>query len=287
MKRSLFIAIAAAAVACVFTPVSPAAVGTQIVQIRAGGFVPREVVVPQNTYVVWINMDKVDRQIASDTGIFQSPVLKPGERFRQSFPARGTYSYRGLMKPHTAVVTVRRTASQSVTAAVSQRWVTYGRSIEVTGNISSGRGGQVVRVFITPYGGLQQMKRVATEGDGTWSFRYRPTVRTEVYAESGGLLSTSAPIVYVRPRLILRVRNAGIGQFTLRVRAGVSYAGKLAYLQRGVGNRWRILTRARVGSSGAVRFRASLPRGATRLRVTMPPAPGYLRGFSNVVTINR
>lgn len=287
MKRLLFITSAVAALTLVAAPVGSAAVATQIVQIRAGGFVPRDVVVPQDTDVVWINMDKVSRQIASDTGIFQSPVLKPGERFRQSFPARGTYSYRGLIKPHTAVVTVRRTASRGITAAVSRRWVTYGESTEVTGNVSSGRGGQVVRVFITPYGGLQQLKRVVTEGDGTWSFRYRPSVRTEIYAEAGGVLSRSAPIVYVRPRLTLRVMNARLGQFTLRARAGATYAGKLAYLQRRVGNRWRIVTRARLGRNGAVRFRASLPRGTTRVRVTMPPAPGYLRGFSNVLTVDR
>jgi plastocyanin len=287
MKRLLLIMSSAAALSCIAAPASSAAVGTQIVQIRANGFVPRDVVVPQDANVVWVNMDKVDRQIASDTGVFQSPVLKPGQRYEQSFPARGTYSYRGLMKPHAAVVTVRRTASRAVTAAVSKRWVTYGQTIQVTGNVSSGRGGQVVRVFMTPYAGLQQMKRVLTEAGGTWSFRYRPSVRTEIYAEAGGVLSRSAPLVYVRPKLTLAVRNGRLGQFSLRARAGASYAGKLAYLQRRVGSRWRIVRRARVGDNGAVRFRASLPRGTMRLRVTMPPAPGYLRGFSNVVTVNR
>jgi plastocyanin len=287
MKRLLLITVGVAALAIAVAPVAAAAVSAQIVQIRASGFVPRDVVVPQDTDVVWVNMDSVDRQIASDTGIFQSPVLKPGQRFRQSFPARGTYSYRGLIKPQAAIVTVRRVASRAVTAAVSRRWVTYGERIEVTGNVSSGQGGRVVRVFVTPYGGLQQMRRVVTDSDGTWSFRYRPTVRTEVYAEAGGLISRSAPIVYVRPRLILGVRNGRIGRFMLRARAGASYAGKLAYLQRRVGSGWIIVTRARFGRSGAVRFRASLPRGTTQLRTTVPPAPGYLRGFSNIVTIHR
>jgi plastocyanin len=287
MKRLLFTVVAAAALFATSVPTAVAAVRTQLVQITANGFVPRDVVVPQNTDVVWVNMDKTDRQIASDTGIFGSPVLKPGQRFRYAFPTAGTYSYAGQLKPQRAVVTVRRVASRAVTAAVSRRWVTYGESVEVTGNVSSGRGGQVVRVFVTPYGGLQQMRRVVTEGDGGWSFRLRPNVRTEIYAEAGGLISQVAPIVYVRPRLTLTVRNGRIGQFTLRARSGESYAGKLAYLQRRVGNRWRTITRARIGKNGAVRFRASLPRGTSRLRATMPPAPGYLRGFSNVTTVTR
>jgi plastocyanin len=287
MKRLLFALVATVAVVTVVAPTAAAAVRAQVVQITARGFVPRDVVVPQATDVVWVNMDKTERMVMSDTGIFGSRLLKPGERFRWVFPAAGTYSYRGMIKPQTAVVTVRRVASRGVTAAVSRRWVTYGEAVEVTGNVSSGRGGQVVRVFVTPYGGLQQMRRVVTEGDGSWSFRIRPRVRTEVYAEFGGLISRVAPIVYVRPRLTLRVRNAGIGQFVLRTGAAESYAGKLAYLQRRVGNRWRTVTRTRIGKNGAVRFRAALPGGTTRLRVTMPPAPGYLRGFSNVLTVRR
>jgi hypothetical protein len=285
MQRLFVCLLALGVLAFAIAPAAAAAVRSQVVQITAAGMIPRDVVVPQDTDIVWVNMDKTARQVASDTGVFASPVLKPGERFRYSFPAAGTYSYSGKLKPQAGIVTVRRVASRAVTAAVSRRWVTFGQTVEVTGGISSGRGGQVVRVFITPYGGLQELRRVVTELDGTWSFRYRPTARTEIYAEYGELISRSAPLVYVRPKLTLRVRNARIGQFTLHARAGTSYAGKLAYLQRRVGNRWKTIRRARLGGNGSVRFRAVVPPRTTRLRVTMPPAPGYLRGYSNVIAV--
>jgi plastocyanin len=288
MKRLIFLAIAFAVISLAFAPTGMAAVRTQIVHITAKGFIPRDVIAPRGTEVIWINNDTVDRKIVSDTNIFSSPVLKPGAEFRFRFPVRGTYSYRGELKPeHRAVVSVMRSTAHGVRAAVSRRWVTFGQSVEVTGGISSARGGEIVRVFITPYEGLQQMKRVATRPDGTWRFRYRPKVRTEFYAEHGGLLSRSVPLVYVRPRLTLTVRNASIGQFVARARAAESYAGKLVYLQRRIGNRWRIVTRARLGTNGAVRFRATLPLGTHRLRITTPPSPGYLRGFSSVVTVRR
>jgi hypothetical protein len=288
MKRLILLVIAFAAISVVSTPAAAAAVRTQIVHITAKGFVPRDVIAPRGVEVIWINNDTVDRRIASDTNVFSSPVLKPGEEFRFRFPVRGTYSYRDEVKTdQRAIVTVMRSTAHGVRVAVSRRWVTFGQSVAVTGGISSGRQGEVVRVFITPYGGLQQMKRIATKADGTWSFRYRPRVRTEVYASHGGLLSSSGPFVYVRPRLTLGVRNARIGQFVARARAGESYAGKLVYLQRRVGNRWRIVTRARLGANGAVRFRGAVPRGTHRLRITTPPSPGYLRGFSTVVTVRR
>jgi plastocyanin len=283
MKRLFALLVAVGALA-----LTPAAWAGQVVQIMPSGFVPDTVTIPADDTITWTNKDTVARQVVADAGAFKSPLWKPGESYTYNFPAAGTYTYRGALKPdQRGAVNVRRVESRAVTIGVSRRVVTHGQTVELAGSISSAEGGKEIRVLMTPYRGVQTAKSVVTEADGTWRLMVRPTVRTEYLVEFGSLVSRSAPIVYVRPNLTLRVRNARIGQFVAAARPGRAYAGKFVHLQRRIGNRWRTIDVARLGRNGAVRFRSLVPRGRQVLRLTSRPAPGYLAGFSKQVTYRR
>jgi plastocyanin len=261
---------------------APGAWAGPVVQIMPSGFVPDTVTIPADDTITWTNKDTVARQVVADAGAFKSPLLKPGESYTYNFPAAGTYSYRGAVKPdQRGSITVRRTVSRSVTIGVSRRVVTSGQLIELAGSISSAEGGKEVRVVMTPYRGVQTATTVITEPDGTWSLRVRPTIRTEYFVEFGSLASRSAPIVYVRPKVSLRVRN---GRFIAAVGPAAVFGRKLVQLQRRSGNRWRTIDVVRTARNGVARFRSPVPRGRQVLRLTVRPAPGYLAGFSNRLT---
>jgi plastocyanin len=285
MKRLFALALAVVVGALV---AAPGAWAGPVVQIMPNGFVPDAVTIPSDDSVTWTNKDTVPRQVVADAGAFRSPMLKPGESFTYMFPVAGTYSYRGAIKPaQRGAVTVRRVESRAVTIGASRRVVTHGGAVELAGSISSGEGGKEIRVLITPYRGVQTARSVITEPDGTWKLSVRPSIRTEYFVEFGSLISRSAPIVYVRPRLTLRVRNARSGQFVATARPGKAYAGKRVQLQRLIRNRWRTIDVARLGRNGAVRFRAAVPRGRQVLRLMSRPAPGYVAGYSSRVSHRR
>jgi plastocyanin len=283
MKRLIALAVAVGALTA-----APGAWAGPVVQIMPNGFVPNAVTIPSDDTITWTNKDTVARQVVADAGSFRSPLLKPGESYTYNFPAAGTYSYRGAVKPdQRGVVTVRKVESRAVTVGVSRRVVTHGGTVELAGSISSAEGGKEIRVIMTPYRGVQTATSVVTEADGTWKLRVRPSIRTEYFVEFGSLVSQSAPIVYVRPNLKLRIRNARIGQFVATAAPGKAFARKLVHLQRRIGNRWRTIDVARLGKNGAVRFRSAVPGRRQVLRLMIRPAPGYLAGYSNRVTYRR
>ena len=283
MKRLIALAVAVGALTA-----APGAWAGPVVQIMPNGFVPNAVTIPSDDTITWTNKDTVARQVVADAGSFKSPLLKPGESFTYNFPAAGTYSYRGAVKPdQRGVVTVRRVESRAVTVGVSRRVVTHGGTVELAGSISSAEGGKEIRVIMTPYRGVQTARSVITEADGTWKLTVKPSIRTEYFVEFGSLVSQTAPIVYVRPNLKLRILNARIGQFVATATPGKAFARKLVHLQRRIGNRWRTIDVARLGKAGAVRFRSTVPGRRQVLRLMIRPAPGYLAGYSNRVTYRR
>jgi plastocyanin len=283
MKRLIALTVAVGALVA-----APGAWAGQVVQIMPTGFTPNTVTLPSDDSVTWTNKDTVARQVVADAGSFRSPLLKPGESYTYNFPVAGTYSYRGGVKTdQRGSINVRRVESRAVTIGVSRRVVTHGQTVELAGSISSGEGGKQVRILMTPYRGIQTAQTVITEADGTWTLRVKPTIRTEYFVEFGSLVSRSAPIVYVRPNLKLRIRNARIGQFVASAAPAGVFGRKLVHLQRRIGNRWRTIDVARLGRNGAVRFRAAVPGRRQVLRLMVRPAPGFLAGYSKSVTYRR
>lgn len=281
MRKLLLLALVPLALATA----APATAATAV-SITSSGFDPAQVTIGASDTVTWTNNDAVKRQVVADGGAFTSPVLLPTQSWSFRFPQAGAFPYHDQLKTaQKGTVNVRPTGGRSVTITSTQRAVTLGSSLELSGSISAGAGQQVI-VVAKPYQGIETRTPVLTESDGDWSLRVRPRIRTEYHAEWGQTMSAQSPVVYVRPAVQLRVLNAKTGRFSTKVTALRSYRGKLVTLQRLSGSTWVKVKRVRLGVGSAARFTARLPRTA-RIRVLVPTAPGYLQGFSRTALVRR
>lgn len=269
--------------------VAAPAQAAQAVSITPSAFEPAQATVASGETVTWTNNDAVSRQVVADGGAFSSPPIPPGQTYSFRFSRPGTFAYhertKTMMKGTVVVRSV--SAGRSVTISASVRSTVLGGSVELSGNTSGGpAGGQQVVIVAKPYRGAETRTAVTTESNGDWSLRVRPMIRTEYQVEWGNTVSSNAPIVYVRPRVQLRVLNRMAGRLYVKVTALTSYRGKLVTLQRLSGSSWVKVRRARIGTGSVVRFTARLPQTA-RIRVLVPSAPGYLQGASGTVLVRR
>lgn len=261
----------------------------EAISITASGFEPARATIASGETVTWTNNDAVSRQVIADGGAFSSPPIAPSSTYSFRFTRVGTFAYHERTKTSMkgAVVVRNVGAGRSVSISASVRTTVLGGSVELSGNVSGGpAGGQQVVVVAKPYRGAETRTAVTTEFDGEWSLRVRPRIRTEYQVEWGNAVSPNAPIVYVRPRVQLRVLNRMTGRLYVKVTALTSYRGKLLTLQRLSGSSWAKVRRARIGAGSVARFTARLPRTA-RIRVLVPSAPGYLQGSSGTVLVRR
>jgi plastocyanin len=269
--------------------VAAPAQAAEAISITTSGFEPAQATIANGETVTWTNTDTVSRQVVADGGAFNSPPIAPGSTWSFRFTRVGTFAYHERTKTSLkGTVVVRNVgAGRSVSISASVRTTVLGGSVELSGNTSGGpAGGQQVIIVAKPYRGAETRTAVTTESDGDWSLRVRPRIRTEYQVEWGNTLSSNAPIVYVRPRVQLRVLNRMTGRLYVKVTALRSYRGKLVTLQRLSGSSWVKVRRARIGAGSVARFTARLPRTA-RIRVLVPSAPGYLQGASGTVLVRR
>lgn len=63
------------------------------IDIQDFAFIPDFVLIPVGTTVRWTNLDGVNHTVTSDTGVFDSGVLAPGESFEYTFNTVGSYGY--------------------------------------------------------------------------------------------------------------------------------------------------------------------------------------------------
>jgi plastocyanin len=269
--------------------VAAPAQAAEAIAITPSGFTPAQATVATGETVTWTNNDSVSRQLVADEGAFNSPAIAPGSTYSFRFTRGGTFAYHERTKTTMKGTIVVRSvaAGRSVSISASVRSTVLGGSVQLSGNVSGGpAGGQQVIVVAKPYRGAETRTAVTTESDGDWSLRVRPKIRTEYQVEWGNTTSQNAPIVYVRPRVQLRVLNRVTGRLYVKVTALTSYRGKLVTLQRLRGSSWVKVRRARIGVGSVARFTAKLPRTA-RIRVLVPSAPGYLQGASGTVLVRR
>ena len=83
--------------------------GSTLVTIRDFAFEPQNVQIQAGSSVVWVNCEATptDHNSSSDQGVWDSPMLAPGNAFTQTFSSAGAYPYH--CEPHpfmTASVTV-------------------------------------------------------------------------------------------------------------------------------------------------------------------------------------
>jgi len=181
-------------------------------------------------------------------------------------------------------------ATVGVTLSAPALRVVYGRGIMLTGLVPTRRAGETVTVLAQQLGesSLRSIATVATAADGSWRYLAKPRIRT-AYAASWNRGRSPEQTVAVRPAVALRRTAAGL--FSTRVRGARSFSGRIVQLQRRTASgRWVTVKRVRLNARSVRLFRATLPRGTSRLRIAMSvnqAGAGYLAGFSRTIVVRR
>jgi hypothetical protein len=194
----------------------------------------------------------------------------------------------------TMVLTLAATAgaataqSQALTISASSRVVVYGDRVRISGVLENNQPGTPVTVFIRRSGeaAFVPVNNSPIDARGAWSFTFEPTIRSSLQARSGETVSPTV-IVRVKPRLTLSRRR---GALYAQAVAAESFRGRHVWFQRrSAEGRWRSLRKV-VLDDPPRRFRAKLPAGVSRVRVSLPrrqAGPGYEPATSRVLVLRR
>jgi plastocyanin len=281
--------------------VAPARTATFNVSITKAGFVPSALTIGVGDTVTWKNDDATSHQVVSKSAGFSSPLLKPGESFSFTYQVAGRFAYQdGTAKKNRGTVTVQSSpaAAVSVTAIASRTLVVYGATVTLSGVVSSKRSGETVTIFAQPFGqaSFTAVGSAISTTDGRWSYLVRPRLQTfyEARWKPDATTAASSPVtVRVRPQVLFRVKAASgrVVTFFTKARAARSFAGKVIYLQRrSAFGQWVILKKVTLKSTSSATFKVRLPSGRSRVRMFMTRkqvGPGYLAGFSRILTLRR
>jgi hypothetical protein len=183
------------------------------------------------------------------------------------------------------VLPARAGAVESLTLEAGARTVIYGDAVTLSGVVSPASG--PVTVLALPYHGGAAAAVADPDRNGSWRLALTPLVTTQFRAVAGSVDSAETPVVSVRPRVHLLVLSARRGLFYTRAEALFGYQGRAAAFQRLDARGWRTVKRVRLGPRAAVRFRARLPRGVSRVRVAVEAGLGYARGLSRTALVRR
>jgi hypothetical protein len=178
-------------------------------------------------------------------------------------------------------------APESLTLEAGARTITFGEAVTLSGVVSPVSPGDRVTVLALPFHGGAVPTVADPDPDGGWRVVVRPLITTQFRAVIGVLDSAETPVVAVRPRVHLVVLSARRGLFYTRAEGLFGLRGRRADLQLLGAGGWRTLRSVRLGRRGAVRFRARLPRGTSRIRVLVAAGAGYARGLSRTALLRR
>jgi plastocyanin len=91
-------------------PLGPGVGGSTLVAIRGFAFLPNDVRVKAGSSVTWVNCEPAgtpSHTSTSNQGVWQSPLLAPGDAFTQTFETPGVFPYICAVHPFmTASITV-------------------------------------------------------------------------------------------------------------------------------------------------------------------------------------
>jgi hypothetical protein len=183
--------------------------------------------------------------------------------------------------------------SKAITISASRPIVVYGRSVTLAGRVSTPQSAQKVDVLAKPFGlsTMSALSTVETTDTGQWSLVTKPTIETTYQAQWKGQTSSLVD-VKVRPAITLAaVRFRGrVGTFATTAIAARDFAGSFVLVQRVTSFGEINLKRVTLNENSTATFKIRMRHGRTRLRVVMPTsqaAPGYITGFSNVLSVRR
>jgi plastocyanin len=289
MAAALAVAAAPSAAAVAAGPTG--ATATRNVSITRSGFVPATVSIQVGDRVVWRNADSTRHQVVADNGTFASPILAPRQSFGFTFRASGTYRYRDTFNTKLRGTVRVSGPPPSISIATSAPILYYGSTATLSGVVSNHRAGENVTVLGKPYPqtSFAVLATVVTGTGGAWSYVTKPTILTD-YQATWNRASSVVVRTEIKPRIeIWYSRRTRV--FWTAVAPAASQAGHTLYFQR-LSSFGQWVTRKRVPLSGlaAAKFRASLPRGRSRVRLYMTvnqAGPGFLSSESGVWTLVR
>ena len=91
-------------------PLGPGVGGSTLVAIRGFAFLPSDLHIQAGSSVTWLNCEPAgtpSHTSTSDQGVWNSPLLAPGEAFTQTFDTPGVFPYICAVHPFmTASITV-------------------------------------------------------------------------------------------------------------------------------------------------------------------------------------
>ena len=80
---------------------------TNEVYINGSAFTPATLTIAMGTTIKWTNKNAANQTVTSDTGLFDSGVIKPNGTYSYTFSTAGTYNYHSTNSPSmTATVVV-------------------------------------------------------------------------------------------------------------------------------------------------------------------------------------
>jgi hypothetical protein len=194
----------------------------------------------------------------------------------------------------TIVLALAATAStapgqtQALTINASKEIVVYGGRVRISGVLENQQPGTPVTVFIRRPGesAFVPINNLSIDVRGAWSFTFEPTIRSRLQARAGETVSRTVT-VRVKPRLTLSRRRGAL--YTQAV-AAESFRGRYVWFQRrSQQGRWRSVRKI-VLDDPPRRFRARLPSGVSRVRVSLPrrqAGVGYEPTVSRVLVLRR
>lgn len=288
MRRLMLVAIAVAALA----GAGGGAAATTTVTITKAGFVPADVRIQVGDTVTWTNTDTVAHQVAFDR-FACNLTIQPAATGSCTFTTAGKFNYRDPAARGNAYRgSVEVVAPSTVTTlAASRTVVVYGQSVTFTGQLTSKRSGEIVEVWAQKFGQSAPLKltQVTSTDNGNWTFVVKPTIQTTYHVRVRAAASQSVTIT-VKPRVSLAYASV-TRQFTSRVFGASSFAGKIVTVQRRSAlGQWISLKRVTLSATSTAKFRVTLPKGRTAVRVLLPAAqtlPGYVSGVSPIRFVTR
>lgn len=282
----------------VAAPAAPAA--TSAVSITKAGFVPSQLSLKQGDSVTFTNQDTVDHQVSSQDAAFASPVLKPAATFSYTFAKAGKFTVKDLNnKKASLTVTVAGTPApaDTVSLSVAPALTTFGAKVSLNGALSNQKSGEQVTVESQQAGATSftKLMTVTTTTNGAFTYSVQPLKNT-AYQVRYKNVTSAAVTVRVRPAITLG--KVAPRRFTVRVRAGDSFAGKTFAVQRfnTVTRHWVLVRTAllRTNTTGvaptvisSVTFTLAI-KARTKLRVVLGSAQvgsSYAAGVSNSILV--
>ena len=182
------------------------------------------------------------------------------------------------------------TIANTVSLATSSYKIVSGHFVMLSGAVSTGQSGVKVTVLAQRFGdsALGSVATVLTGDGGKWTYPAQPTIRTSYVVNANGVTSPTVT-VGVRPSVSLRVTTRA--RVATHVGGATSFAGRRVQLQRLSQGTWITVKRSRLNDSSTTTFRISvLPKGKSTIRIAFSvnqAGPGYLGGFSRLLTVRR